>query len=337
MVASDGQMFGKGGGPPMVFFQGGTLTQAYRPPIFQGTLRPSKLILAINQNTVGAAGAEVSPTGSGDVALTPAEDDMIQKDGTPFVELFDRQAGAWMRFAHFSGSTSVSIADPARYVDPTSGTVLVRFRASDQNGCRVLVPGPARGEGPVSAIVSARGLAKRYDRTLAVAGLDLDIEAGEIFGLVGPNGAGKTTILRMLATLLMPTSGDAEIGGASVRNDPTGGAPGDRVHARRLRRLRRHEGLGVPRLLRPVLRPVGGATAADDRRPARARRPRPTSGIPTSRGCHGACSSACASPTPSSTTRPSCCSTSPPRASTRGPGWSCASSCASCGRSARRS
>ena len=56
MVASDGQMFGKGGGPPMVFFQGGTLTQAYRPPIFQGTLRPSKLILAINQNTVGARG-----------------------------------------------------------------------------------------------------------------------------------------------------------------------------------------------------------------------------------------------------------------------------------------
>ncbi len=134
MVASDGQMFGKGGGPPMVFFQGGTLTQAYRPPIFQGTLRPSKLILAINQNAVGGAGAEVKPTGSGDAALTPAEDDEIQKDGTPFVELFDRQAGAWMRFAHFSGSTSVSIADPARYVDPTSGTVLVRFRASDQNG-----------------------------------------------------------------------------------------------------------------------------------------------------------------------------------------------------------
>jgi ABC-2 type transport system ATP-binding protein len=73
----------------------------------------------------------------------------------------------------------------------------------------------------VSAIVSAHGLVKRYDRTVAVAGLDLDIEAGEIFGLVGPNGAGKTTILRMLATLLVPTAGDAEIAGASVRRDPT--------------------------------------------------------------------------------------------------------------------
>jgi ABC-2 type transport system ATP-binding protein len=73
----------------------------------------------------------------------------------------------------------------------------------------------------VTAIVATHGLVKRYDRTVAVAGLDLDIEAGEIFGLVGPNGAGKTTILRMLATLLVPTAGDAEIAGASVRRDPT--------------------------------------------------------------------------------------------------------------------
>ncbi|HET9681372.1 MAG TPA: ABC transporter ATP-binding protein [Candidatus Limnocylindrales bacterium] len=72
----------------------------------------------------------------------------------------------------------------------------------------------------MSAIVHADGLVKRYDRTLAVAGLDLDVEAGEIFGLVGPNGAGKTTTLRMLATLLPPTSGDAEIAGASVRRNP---------------------------------------------------------------------------------------------------------------------
>jgi ABC-2 type transport system ATP-binding protein len=72
----------------------------------------------------------------------------------------------------------------------------------------------------MSPIVEARGLVKRYDRTLALAGLDLRIEQGEIFGLVGPNGAGKTTTLRILSTLLVPDSGDAEIAGASVRRNP---------------------------------------------------------------------------------------------------------------------
>jgi ABC-2 type transport system ATP-binding protein len=72
----------------------------------------------------------------------------------------------------------------------------------------------------VTSIVRATGLVKRYDRTLAVAGLDLDVGQGEIFGLVGPNGAGKTTTLRILATLLVPDRGDAEIAGASVRRNP---------------------------------------------------------------------------------------------------------------------
>jgi ABC-2 type transport system ATP-binding protein len=72
----------------------------------------------------------------------------------------------------------------------------------------------------VSGIVSASGLVKRYDRTLAVAGLDLDVAQGEIFGLVGPNGAGKTTTLRILSTLLVPDGGDASIAGFSVRRNP---------------------------------------------------------------------------------------------------------------------
>jgi ABC-2 type transport system ATP-binding protein len=72
----------------------------------------------------------------------------------------------------------------------------------------------------MSAIVRTEGLVKRYDGTVAVAGVDLDVEAGEIFGLVGPNGAGKTTTMRILATLLTPSSGEAEIAGWSVTRNP---------------------------------------------------------------------------------------------------------------------
>ncbi len=72
----------------------------------------------------------------------------------------------------------------------------------------------------MTAIIRTEGLVKRYDGTLAVAGVDLAVEAGEIFGLVGPNGAGKTTTLRILATLLLPSAGTAEIAGHSVTRNP---------------------------------------------------------------------------------------------------------------------
>jgi ABC-2 type transport system ATP-binding protein len=54
----------------------------------------------------------------------------------------------------------------------------------------------------------------------AVKAIDFDVEAGAIVGLLGPNGAGKTTTLRMLTTLLSPTSGTAEIAGVDLRTNP---------------------------------------------------------------------------------------------------------------------
>jgi ABC-2 type transport system ATP-binding protein len=72
----------------------------------------------------------------------------------------------------------------------------------------------------MTQIVRTEGLVKRYDGTLAVAGIDLTVQPGEIFGLVGPNGAGKTTTLRILATLLAPSAGTAEIAGMSVTRNP---------------------------------------------------------------------------------------------------------------------
>ena len=54
----------------------------------------------------------------------------------------------------------------------------------------------------------------------AVAGVDLDVPGGQTFGFLGPNGAGKTTTLRMLSTLLPPTSGEATVAGCDLRREP---------------------------------------------------------------------------------------------------------------------
>jgi ABC-2 type transport system ATP-binding protein len=54
----------------------------------------------------------------------------------------------------------------------------------------------------------------------AVAGVDLRVDRGEVFGFLGPNGAGKTTTLRMLSTLLPPTGGEARVAGCDLRREP---------------------------------------------------------------------------------------------------------------------
>lgn len=77
----------------------------------------------------------------------------------------------------------------------------------------------------VSEMVSAQGLCKVYrgpkgSRTVAADEISFTCAAGEVFGLLGPNGAGKTTTLRMLSTVLSPTSGTAVIAGHDVVSDP---------------------------------------------------------------------------------------------------------------------
>ena len=73
-------------------------------------------------------------------------------------------------------------------------------------------------------IIETRALRQTYKTrggaVEAVAGVDLRVETGEIFGFLGPNGAGKTTTLRMLSTLLTPTGGEATVAGCDLRREP---------------------------------------------------------------------------------------------------------------------
>jgi ABC-2 type transport system ATP-binding protein len=72
----------------------------------------------------------------------------------------------------------------------------------------------------VAALIEIKDLSKNYNGALAINHLSLSVYPGEIFGFIGPNGAGKTSTIRILATLLRPTSGDALIASHSVLNDP---------------------------------------------------------------------------------------------------------------------
>src|SRR3954451_8811845 len=67
--------------------------------------------------------------------------------------------------------------------------------------------------------IHVEGVVKRFGTTTALAGVDLDVEEGSVFGLLGPNGAGKTTLVRVLATLLAPDAGRAEVFGRDVVDD----------------------------------------------------------------------------------------------------------------------
>ena len=70
-------------------------------------------------------------------------------------------------------------------------------------------------------IIQVRNLTKRFGQAAAVDDISFDVQAGEIFAFLGPNGAGKSTTIKILITLLQPTSGEARIGGEDVRHHPS--------------------------------------------------------------------------------------------------------------------
>ncbi|MCU0286674.1 MAG: ABC transporter ATP-binding protein [Acidobacteria bacterium] len=69
-------------------------------------------------------------------------------------------------------------------------------------------------------IIEARGLAKRFGEVQAVAGVDFDVNGGELFGFLGPNGAGKTTTINMLTGLMRPDAGTIRINGIDCTKKP---------------------------------------------------------------------------------------------------------------------
>ncbi|MEQ1735649.1 MAG: ABC transporter ATP-binding protein [Rhodoglobus sp.] len=79
---------------------------------------------------------------------------------------------------------------------------------------------PRKRGSDTETILKVEGLTKRFDDTIAVNDIDLEVMAGSFYGIVGPNGAGKTTTLSMITGLLRPTAGSVTVHGADVWGDP---------------------------------------------------------------------------------------------------------------------
>src|SRR5271157_4400729 len=98
---------------------------------------------------------------------------------------------------------------PRNFATFTSGNSGTTFGKRNQLGDMLMVNA-----------VETFDLVKQFDTLVAVDGINLQIQKGELFGLLGPNGAGKTTTLKMLITLLKPTSGRATVSGIDVVAHP---------------------------------------------------------------------------------------------------------------------
>jgi hypothetical protein len=131
VVESDAAFFSKD--PYSINFGRGTATIAYRPTTFEGTLAATEL--AIGLNFGGDTGVAVKPNPVEPLPSIPprcpnpptTDCAPAIADGLPEVELYDVKNQEWRRLAHLSPGPRYTVADAANYVDPTTGTVLVRF------------------------------------------------------------------------------------------------------------------------------------------------------------------------------------------------------------------
>jgi ABC-2 type transport system ATP-binding protein len=142
---------------------------------------------------------------------------------------------------------------------------------------------PAGADPPSGPVIAARavGLRKVFGSTVAVNGVDLDVPAGSVLGMLGPNGSGKTTLIRMLLGLTRPSGGSAELLGCAIPEEAARALPhvgalveGPGFHPfltgrENLRRMSAAEPLlptaRIPSTIQTALRRVGLTDAADRR------------------------------------------------------------------------
>jgi hypothetical protein len=143
VVSSDANFFSKD--PMNISFGKGTVTMAYRPIPFDGTFTVSKVLLqaGFGGDLIAGGGKPIEPAptpkprpsatcdgancGSPAPEPSPGPNDLQGFDGMPEVELLDLESGAWVRLPHLGQSQTYDLKNPARYVDPGSGTLQVRF------------------------------------------------------------------------------------------------------------------------------------------------------------------------------------------------------------------
>jgi hypothetical protein len=159
VVGTDSQMFSRD--PTMIGLGRGTATLAYRPIGFDGRFTASDLVITVNGDPnagggpVGIEPLESAPPPCANAPLDPAtgkpavpagqamppsrDCQAVVADGIADVEVFDLDAQTWRRLPHPSAGTRYSVADPTRYVDSTTGTVLIRYinDRTDQVGFQV--------------------------------------------------------------------------------------------------------------------------------------------------------------------------------------------------------
>lgn len=137
IVSTDAAFFNKD--PFNISFGQGTAELSYRPIGFDGTLEVSELAIGFNFGDPGFAPQPKPAEPLAEIPVSCATDPgegCVQPsfDGLPELELFDRVDGAWRRFEHLQPGTRIAVVDPQRYVDPGTGTVLVRLINEHQEG-----------------------------------------------------------------------------------------------------------------------------------------------------------------------------------------------------------